>query len=59
MRPALEELRQRLANNKYEESIIDSVIKQIEPFVGYGLIKKLGPFVSRDTSNNSEYAGTP
>lgn len=39
MRPALDELRRRLGENNYEESIIDSVIKQIEPFVGYGFNK--------------------
>ena len=34
MRPALEELRRRLAEHGYEQSIIDEIIKQIEPFVG-------------------------
>ena len=34
MRPALEELRRRLAEHGYEQSVIDEIIKQIEPFVG-------------------------
>ena len=36
MRPALEELNNRLLLNEYPQSIADKIIKEIEPFVGYG-----------------------
>ena len=34
MRPALEELRRRLAEHNHKQEVIDEIIKQIEPFVG-------------------------
>ena len=34
MRPALEELRRRLAAHNHKQEVIDEIIKQIEPFVG-------------------------
>lgn len=36
MRPALEELHNRLLSYEYPQSIADKIIKEIEPFVGYG-----------------------
>ena len=39
MRPALEELRRRLGEHGYSEEVINEIIKQIEPFVGYGFNK--------------------
>ena len=39
MRPALEELRRRLAEHNHKQEVIDEIIKQIEPFVGYGFNK--------------------
>lgn len=39
MGPALDELRRRLDEHGYAEEIINNIIKQIEPFVGYGFNK--------------------
>lgn len=36
MRPALEELSRRLLNKNYSEEVVNRIIKEIEPFVGYG-----------------------
>ena len=41
MTPALEELTRRLYENKYSETVVNNVIAQIEPFVGYGFSKPL------------------
>lgn len=39
MGPALDELKRRLGEHGYAEEIINNIIKQIEPFVGYGFNK--------------------
>lgn len=36
MRPALEELSRRLLDKNYSEEVVTRIIKEIEPFVGYG-----------------------
>lgn len=41
MTPALEELTRRLYENNYSETVVNNVIAQIEPFVGYGFPKPL------------------